>query len=311
MKTHKKCFPCFEKQAKDACTTVGLDKGHTEEVLQAVRDLMASFPLGRSPVAMAAQIHERVRTASGVEDPYSEVKRDSNRACREAMPVLSQIANWSLNRLETGVRLAIAGSFIDSGANRVHGLNKLDVIRSAQSALTEPLAGDSVAELEKLLRGARQILYVGDNAGECFLDTFLLDRIPNRNLTYAVRGAPVLNDATVHDAMLAGIHRRCKLVDTGDDAPGVLLDRCSDDFRATFDRSDLLILKGQGNYESLSDIRGKQCVFLTRVKCEVFAEDIGYPVGSNVVDIRFNAEGEGSGSTPAGQATAGGTGKAA
>jgi uncharacterized protein with ATP-grasp and redox domains len=201
------------------------------------------------------------------------------------MPVLSQAAAWSLNRFETAAKLAISGNVIDSGANRLHGLAKRDLVLGAHRAMAEPLAGDPVGELEHIVQGAADILFIGDNAGECFLDTFLLDLIPGRKVTYAVRGSPVLNDATLEDARAAGIDRRCRLVDTGDDAPGVLLDRCSPEFREAFDQADLVILKGQGNYESLGDMQGKTCAFLTRVKCDVIARDTGHPVGANVVKI--------------------------
>jgi uncharacterized protein with ATP-grasp and redox domains len=258
-------------------------------VLGAVRRVIAAFSAGRSPVAMAARVHELVRAVSGVRDPYLAVKRDSNRACREAMPILSQTVAWSVSRFETAVKLAIAGSTIDSGPSAVRSLTKRDAIRKAQDAIAEPLAGESIIDLEQVVHDAANVLFIGDNAGECFLDTFLLDLIPSARLTYAVRGSPVLNDATLEDARAAGIDRRCRVVDTGDNAPGVLLERCSSGFRDAFERADLLILKGQGNYESLRDVRGKTCVFLTRVKCEVLARDMGHPVGANVIRIQNDA----------------------
>ena len=252
-------------------------------MLRAVRTLIAAFPRSHPPVAMAAEIHEMIRTVSGLKDPYAAVKRNSNRACREAMPVLTHIFTESLNRFETAVKLAIAGSFIDAGANGILSLTMFDVVRNALRAVSAPIVGDPIKTVSQMITRSSNILFMGDNAGECFLDTFLLDLLADRGLTYGVRGRSVLNDATREDAEAAGIHRRCPIVDTGDNAPGVLLERCSPDFIHAFEEADLLILKGQGNYESFSDIQGKPCVFLTRVKCGVLARDIGYPRGANVV----------------------------
>ena len=132
---------------------------------------------------------------------------------------------------------------------------------------------------------ATTILFIGDNAGECFFDRFLLERLPPHKLTYAVRGGPVLNDATLDDARTAGIEDVCPVIDTGDKSPGVVFNRCSPAFREALEASDLVIAKGQGNYESLSGRTDRAYVFITKVKCDVIADDIGFPTGNNVVRI--------------------------
>jgi len=101
-------------------------------------------------------------------------------------------------------------------------------------------------------------------------------------VTVAVRGRPIINDATLEDAITAGLHRTVKLIDNGSDAPGTLLDECSDEFRETFESADLIISKGQGNFETLSDC-GKNIFFLLKVKCPVVAETINLPLGTHVL----------------------------
>jgi len=266
-----------------------MDHEKTASVIEAVRARMWSFPCSHSPVEIAAEIHELVSTTANDGDPYGATKKQSNRACRLSMTVLSEHLDRSVNPFETAVILAIAGNVIDFGVFGPASLSRRDIIRSVQSIIREPLVGESTADLKGLIDRAERILYIGDNAGECFLDTFLLAQMPAGKVTYAVRGGPVLNDATVQDAEAAGIHRLCRIVDTGDNAPGVLLERCSAEFRETFDEADLVIAKGHGNYESLNETPGKTCAFLTKVKCPVIARDIGYPVGSNVILI-INSE---------------------
>jgi len=285
MRTYKECFPCFERQASEACGLCAMSREATGEVLQSVRIRMGKFPHSHSPVEMAVEIHEVVRAAAGQRDPYGAVKKQSNRACKESMNVLSECMAWSLNPFETATKLAIAGNVIDFGVYSPSNLSKRDVIRSAQSTIGEPLVGESLVEFKVLVDRAERILFIGDNAGECFLDTFLLDQLPHDKVTYAVRGGAVLNDATTEDARSAGIHARCQIVDTGDNAPGVLLERCSTEFQRVFDEADLVIAKGQGNYESLSETPAATCVFLTKVKCPVIGRDIGYSTGSNVIRI--------------------------
>ena len=285
MRTYEECFPCFERQASEACALCGLSRKATADVLDSVRVRMHAFPRSHSPVEMAVEIHELVRSAANGSDPYKAIKHRSNAACRQSMHVLSECMAWSLDPFETATKLAIAGNVIDFGVYSPSEISRRDVVRTAQSALGEPLTGASLLEFRELVDRASRILYVGDNAGECFLDTFLLKQLPSDRLMYAVRGGAVLNDATAEDARAAGIHNRCEVIDTGDSAPGVLLDRCSEQFRRTFNEADLVIAKGQGNYESLSGATGKTCVFLTKVKCPVIAQDIGHPVGSNVIRI--------------------------
>jgi damage-control phosphatase, subfamily I len=285
MKTYDECVLCFERQAADACGLCDMDPNKTAKVVDAVRDRTASFSRLRSPVEMAVDIHALVHAAAGNGDPYAAIKHASNSACRNSMAQLSGHMDSSSDRFETAVKLAIAGNLIDFGAYKPVSLSEGHILRAVEETLQQPLAGDSIESLRTLIDGAQSILFVGDNAGECFLDTFLLDQLPLDRVTYAVRGGPVLNDATMEDACAAGIQERCRLIDTGDGTPGVILDRCSAKFLTIFDKADLVIAKGQGNYESLSEVTGKTRVFLTKVKCPVIARDIGYSVGSSVIQI--------------------------
>jgi uncharacterized protein with ATP-grasp and redox domains len=290
MKTYDECLSCFERQASDACALCNMTPHKTDAVIDAVRAKTASFSRSRSPVEMAVDIHELVNAASGNDDPYAAIKQASNRACADAMPVLAEYATSSTHAFETAVKLAIAGNLIDFGAYRPVTLSEGHILRTVQETLEQPLSGDSIDDLAALVENAQNILFVGDNAGECFLDTFLLDQMPCERVTYAVRGRPVLNDATIADAEAAGVHERCRVIDTGDGTPGVILDRCSRAFLAAFDEADLVIAKGQGNYESLSEVPDKTRAFLTKVKCPVIARDIGHPVGSNVIQIMTSSQ---------------------
>ena len=130
--------------------------------------------------------------------------------------------------------------------------------------------------------GAQSILYLADNAGEIAFDRLLVEQIPTERVTVAVRGHPVINDATLHDAQAVGLDRIVEVVENGSDAPGTILKDCSADFRRRFAEADLIIAKGQGNFESLYDAPGN-LLFLFKVKCSVVAGHVRQPIGMQVL----------------------------
>ncbi|MBN1675181.1 MAG: DUF89 family protein [Kiritimatiellae bacterium] len=289
MKTYDECRRCFERQAADACTLAKVSRTDRSRVLALVRRKMASFPPDQPPVGMAVAIHEVVRSISGLDDPYAQIKRESNDVCRSCMPLFCEHLAWSLDPFSDAIKLAIAGNVLDFGAYSATRVLERDVLRTVDATMARPLAGDGAKGLREAVKTAEAILYIGDNAGECFLDRLLLECLETDKVTYVVRGGPILNDATVEDARAAGIPEIRPVLDTGDRAPGVLLERCSRRFREAFENSDLVIAKGQGNYESLSGRHDRTYAFLTKVKCAVLARDIGFPEGSNVVRIAGRA----------------------
>ncbi|BBO67877.1 hypothetical protein DSCA_18070 [Desulfosarcina alkanivorans] len=235
--------------------------------------------LDQPPPVLGQRLHRRLREISGVADPY---RAEKNRLNRMAMGVVSRIEarmRMAQNTLTTAVQLAIAGNVIDLGASA--SITREDVLRSVDQALAEPLTGDQ-DRFRQAVGSARQILYLADNAGEIVFDRLLIEALSPDRVTLAVRGAPVINDATMADAQAAGIHRICSVIDNGSDAPGTLLDDCSRVFRQRFMEADLIIAKGQGNFETLSE-SPYPVFFLFKVKCPVIGAHAGLPVGTHVL----------------------------
>jgi uncharacterized protein with ATP-grasp and redox domains len=133
-------------------------------------------------------------------------------------------------------------------------------------------------------------LYLADNAGETFLDRILIEELVKREVkvTYVVKDAAILNDATFQDAEISGVAQVARVISTGTDCMGILFNECSDEFLKEFKMSELVISKGQGNYESLNDTLNKEIFFLLKIKCPLIAENIGYNVGSLVLKRCFN-----------------------
>jgi uncharacterized protein with ATP-grasp and redox domains len=139
-----------------------------------------------------------------------------------------------------------------------------------------------IAEFAQAVEEAEDILYLTDNAGEVVFDRLLLEQLPRKKVTVAVRGKPVINDATMEDAEYVGLAEVARIIDNGSDAPGTILSDCSDTFRRRFERADLIISKGQGNYETLADCP-RPIYFLLQVKCPIIARDLNCQVGTAIL----------------------------
>jgi hypothetical protein len=279
MKTFFDCIPCFIRQALDSARLATPDEAVQERVVREALRAGAEMDLRQTPPAMAQHIHRAIREFAGQGDPYREIKDWSNRMALTLYPTLRTWVEDSNRPMETAIRLVIAGNVIDFGVNS--HLSETQVRESITYALSAPLEGN-VEEFCSALSGVEHILYLADNAGEIVFDRLLIEQLPAGKVTVAVKGFPAINDATLADAEAAGIHEVAEVIENGSDAPGTILDDCSESFRDRFDQADLVIAKGQGNYETLSEV-DKDIYFLLKAKCPVIARDIGCPEGAMIL----------------------------
>jgi uncharacterized protein with ATP-grasp and redox domains len=228
---------------------------------------------------MAQAIHRHIREVTGNVDPYVEQKRRLNDVAMELFPIFSQRIKSAANPLEIAVRLAIAGNIMDLAVKT--SLGEEEVLASFEDCLAAPL-DCQIDEFVHAVETAEDILYLTDNAGEIVFDRLLLEHLPCEKVTVVVRGKPVINDATMADAEYVGLAKIVTVIDNGSDAPGTILSDCSGDFRYRFARSDMIISKGQGNYETLAD-SSRPIWFLLRVKCPIIARDLKCPVGTTIL----------------------------
>ena len=279
MKTFFDCIPCVVRQTLDSVRLLTDDEAIHERVLRDVLRAAAEMDLRQTPPEMAQRIHRSIRGQLGRRDPYREIKDRFNQMAMELYARLREEMNDSDDPLETAVRLAIAGNIIDLGVKA--DLSEAEVYNSVRQSLSDRLDGNFEAFAEAVSK-ANEILYLADNAGEIVFDRLLIEQIGPAKVTVAVRGAPVINDVTMADARDTGLTGLVEVIDNGSDAPGTILDDCSEDFRRRFDEADLVIAKGQGNYETLSEAT-REIYFLLKAKCPVIARDIGCQTGSMVL----------------------------
>lgn len=279
MKTSIDCIPCFVRQTLEATRFVSVYPSVHEGVLREILRCLAGLDLDQSPPVVGQMIHRKLRELTGNPDPYRNAKEHHNRLALEMLPELREKVKNSPDPLKTSACLAITGNVVDLGAK--HGLTENEVISSITRTLSEPFHID-IERLRKAIDRASSILYLADNAGEIVFDRLLIEELPAERVTVAVRGGPVINDATVDDARAAGLNKIVRVIHNGSDAPGTILDDCGLEFQRRFNEADLIIAKGQGNYETLSDEK-KNIFFLFRIKCGVVASHTGFKIGTNVL----------------------------
>lgn len=290
MKTYLECIPCFVRQATEAVQLATSCEDKQLKLIQKLLEEISRFDLSLSPPYIGQKVHRLIKEITGNPDPYQKIKERANRAALSLLPRLRQKIKESDDPFEMAVRYSIAGNIIDSAAKGSIGTE--DIERDILGATSLLLDKEEVAHLKEEITRAKSILFLGDNAGEIVFDRLLVEKIPREKITYAVRGAPSINDATLEDARASGITELATVIDNGSDAPGTILDDCSRDFQRSFWKSDVIIAKGQGNYESLSNVR-HNIFFLFKVKCTVVEKEVGLPVGSLVVKgQKYKTKGE-------------------
>jgi uncharacterized protein with ATP-grasp and redox domains len=235
--------------------------------------------MDKPPPLLGQRIHRRIREIVGVNDPYLDVKDRQNRMALDLLPDLRAKIDTAADPLGTAVHLAIVGNLIDMAVNS--RVTESDIREAVGRALAAPFAGDTDT-FRAAVAASRTVLYLADNAGEIFFDRLLIEKLPPGRVTVAVRGGPIINDATMADARAAGLDEIVEVIDNGSDAPGTILEDCSREFKGRFREADLIIAKGQGNFESLSD-EPHDIFFLFTVKCSVIAAHVGVPIGTHLL----------------------------
>lgn len=273
MKTNIDCLPCLMRQALQTakiCTDSPKVQG---EVVKGVAALIAECDLETTPPALAGEVYEKIESITGVEDPYADKKAESNQI---ALSVLSSLREEIEEKkgdegAKLAIRFAIAGNIIDYGAYQEFDFfDILGKCRDLKFAIDH--TSQLLTTIDKLPTGS-EVLYLVDNCGEIVFDTLLIERLFAKKLkiTVAVKEGPIINDALMADAYIAGLDRYAQIISNGTRCPGTVLELASEEFLTHFNSADMIISKGQGNFESLSEEK-RDIFFLLTVKCAAAAK---------------------------------------
>ncbi len=280
MKTYLECLPCLMRQAMEGAYHSTDNPAIHEEVLRTIARLLADLDLSKPTPVHIGEVHRTIRRLTGDPDPYRAAKDHFNQTILKLYPDFKELIRQSLDPVETALRLATGGNGIDMIVDAA--LERADIGDAVQAFLSIPLPAAVTDDFKSSVRSAQRILYLADNAGEIVLDRLLMEELPMEKITFVVKSNPVINDVTMDDARSCGITEIVDVIDNGADLPGTVPEECSDTFRDRFFGADLVISKGQGNYESLSEVN-QNLFFIFKAKCNVITLHLGYEVGSPVL----------------------------
>ncbi len=281
MKTCLDCIPCFVRQTLDSCRMITSDEVKIRRMLEQILAFLSGADFDRPPPVIVAAIHRIIRRELGNPDPYRSLKKKSTKKALELSEKAEKMIDVHEDPFAAAVRFAIAGNILDFGAKA--SWDESRVLESFRVALAKPIKNDLTQLLGERLAKAKNVLVLGDNAGEAVFDRILISRFPGKPVVhYAVKGTPVINDVTEEDARDAGIHRVATIISNGTDIPGTNLIDTSGEFQALFRTADVVISKGQGNFETLNEEQ-REIFFILQIKCESLARRTGFESGDWIV----------------------------
>lgn len=273
-----RCFYCFVRAFEKLLVKENISNEakqcFTNDMINLYQNSRNSF----SGPLFSRELHTILRGYTSNPDPYRIEKKENNDQALNMASDLEEIINLSNDPFNVALKLSIAGNIIDFAAN-----DNFNLKTTIDKALRTELAIDHSIRLKHKLQTSDSVLYLGDNAGEIVFDKLFIRTINHRNLTYVVRGGPIINDATMEDAEYTGMNKVANVISNGFDAPSTVPSESSRQFQQYFSKADIIISKGQGNLEGLLPLNDKRIFFLLMVKCDVMAELLGVDKESFVV----------------------------
>lgn len=288
MKCSVECTVCAINNFKKILDEfVPEEKDRIHEMKTMLRYL-SEFDFEESPPEILRYLCDSTPRLAGGQDYYAIQRSKDNKNMLQKYDDYHKKIRSHPDPFRAAVLLAICGNIIDYTPN--HGLD-MDTI--VENAINSELTIDQVDEMLRALREAKNVLYLLDNAGEIVVDKLFISLLLEKGIlapgqiTVAVRGMPTLNDATMEDAREVGLTKLVQVIDNGDNVPGTELAHCSKTFMEHYDRADLIISKGMGNFESLDHIKDKKIFFLLTSKCNNVTRALGVPLQSFVCKASY------------------------
>jgi hypothetical protein len=283
LKVHYECASCFLRQAREALDLATDDEDLKMKVTEKINRILCSeFRKGAVSNQIGTKIHRTIKKETGNPDPYHDLRIKSDEIALQFLPQVEKLLNNDKS-FKNYLKVAIAGNVLDFGAL---GL-KSDIEGLVMSTVEKDLVVDHTSQLEIELEKAKTVLYLADNVGEIVFDKLLIEKLQEYDVevTVALKKDPILNDSCLKEALDVGLDEVARLITTGTDSIGVIYHDLSDDFKQEFEEADLIIAKGLGNYEGLTEmnLEDKPVFCLLNVKCQPIARDIGAELGGNVV----------------------------
>ncbi len=278
MKTEIDCVVCLFRQALNTARLATDDKDLHFQVLARLGEQVAALSFDDTPAGSSKPAYELVAEITGVRDPYKQQKRDTNQAASRLLPKLQAIVDASPDALDAALHASVAGNIIDLGIG-----HSFDIAADTLKIMDQKFACSAIEDFRTELRPGSRLLYLGDNSGEIVFDTILVTHLLSKGVavTFVVKSGPIINDATMEDAVESGMTGLVKVITTGSDDIGINWDNVSTEFHEAFDEADMIVSKGHGNFETCNDRPGN-IYFLLKAKCAMVANELGVEFGDIV-----------------------------
>ncbi|MDF2532219.1 MAG: hypothetical protein K0Q65_1800 [Clostridia bacterium] len=275
MKISRECIHCLARQAVEIAEEATSNVSMQEEIIKRSLKELGEIDFNETAPEIAFRMHQHAKSITGILDPYARLKDQYNEIAKEICEriIAERWLDKAEDRFDMACRLAIAGNIIDFSVGLK--LEHSDIMKSVEDSIKHDIFGTGTFALREAVEKSKNIMYIADNSGEIIFDKFLLENLPVNKVTYVVKGGPIVNDATMQDAISTGVVDLVKVIDNGHSAQGTILKDCSITFMREFSKADLIISKGQANFETLSDIKDKTIFYLLRAKCSSVASAIG------------------------------------
>ena len=284
MKIANECVDCIVNQSLRVAHAIEADEALEKELFQRVQQMSHSFSFSLTPPEIAADVYETMAQIANRYDLYAQVKKDSTQKALAFVPFLKEKIENSDDKLLTATKIAVAGNVIDLAAEVA-----FDLQEEIDKIFDTPFAYNDFEALRERLHTAKSVVILGDNVGEHIFDFLFIEVLkelyPQIDFSYMVRGKPIINDVTIKEAKEAGFESLCELIDSGVNTPGFAYSRADSYAKNVFDKADLIISKGMGNYESLSPSHRGNICFLLKVKCAVVAKSLQKEIGDIVCKL--------------------------
>ncbi len=266
------CLSCLFDQALRVTKLLKLDDATSKKVFDKVSQVLIEHTMSSTPPQIARDIYRAISDVTGEKDPVALAKAY---ATRQAL----KIDTSSIDTIPDALKMAVIGNVIDFGSQEQFDLDEM-----IQYHLHKTFAVDDTLAFMEALQQAKEIVLIGDNVGEHIFDKLLIETIKKVHeitVHYFVRGTPIINDVTFQEGQL--LKDCAHIVDTGVQTPGYDLEEANTLSKKIFDRADIVLAKGMGNFESLYAVATRPVYFLFVIKCSVVAEETGH----NIKDLVF------------------------
>lgn len=278
METSHKCIRCFFRQAETTSSLIKLAPHKKRKLHSLLKKKLLQFDPRQPPVVFGRTIYKNISSVSGIKDIFHKEKIRIEKHLLTYINSIEQSLQNTKDPLYAAAKMCCSANAIDFGAGHTPNVEML-ISRMKKIQLRV----NNFSEFRAALRTAKTILIIADNCGEALFDRLFIEQLlrysPRLQIFYATRARPIINDVLVSDAKRMGIHKIATVLSSGCDYPGIIIRHTSSRFKKIYGRADIIISKGQGNFESLYDPL-KNIFYLFKIKCKTVSEYLSLPASS-------------------------------